>query len=338
MSVFGELPPEEQRRLEAAAKWWSDLARDPSLEQSQRYRAWSADPRNGGALRALRTAWAAVGVMDGTPEALELRRRAVLRAVEERVSRWRVLKVGSLAAGLIVGIALLGAAALHYGWRPAEHYQTAIGERRVFVLADGSRIHMDSDTKVLVDFEPRARVVTLEGGRSRFDVAHDPSRPFTVTAGPETVVAVGTSFNVELLPSSVLVTLIEGQVLISSEPSMPAAQSAAAPASLSLKAGEQLVATRDVAPAIRAADLQAAVAWETGHLVFRDEPLESVVARVNRYTRHPVAIDPALASRRISGVFNAGDVPSFVSAVSTYLHLQAASTADGGVLLQPTTL
>ena len=77
------------------------------------------------------------------------------------------------------------------------------------------------------------------------------------------------------------------------------------------------------------------MAWESGHLVFRDEPLESVVARVNRYTPHPVAIDPVLASRRISGVFNAGDVPSFVSAVSSYLHLQAATTGNGSVLLQP---
>lgn len=334
MSVLRDLPHDQQRRLEAAARWWSDLARDPTLEACAQYQAWSAEPRNLEALQALRAAWDAAAALEGTPEAIELRRQAVQRAGQARLSRRRMLRAGCVAAAL-VGIALGLAAGLHVDWGPARDYQTAIGERRVVVLADGSRIHMDSDTKVRVDFERRARVVTLEGGRSRFDVAHDPGRPFTVTAGPETVVAVGTSFNVELLPSSVLVTLIEGQVIISSDAPAAPARSAAPHLSLSLKAGEQLVAARNRAPAIRSADLQAAVAWESGHLVFRDEPLESVVARVNRYARHPVYIDPALTDRRISGVFNAGDVPSFVNAVTSYLHLQAVSRGGGGVLLKP---
>jgi transmembrane sensor len=331
-----DLPADQRSRLETAAKWWSDLARDPSLARSAQYLAWSADPGNLGALRALHEAWAAAGAIDGTLVGMELRRQAVLRAAQVRASRWRMLRVGSLAAAVLVGIALAGAAALHQIALPSTaYYQTAIGERRVVVLADGSRIHMDSDTRVHVAFERRARVVTLDGGRSRFDVTHDPARPFKVTAGSETVVAVGTSFNVELLPSSVLVTLIEGQVVISSDTPVAAARSAAPASPLALRAGEQLVASRNVAPAVRPADLQAAMAWESGHLVFRDEPLESVVARVNRYVPHPIEIDPALASRRISGVFNAGDLPSFVSAVTRYLHLHAAATGSGGILLQP---
>lgn len=332
MSVFHDLPPDEQSRLQAAAQWWSALARDPSLAGSPQHQAFSADPRNLEALRALQAAWDAAGALEGTPAALELRRQAVLRAAQQRVRRRRLLKAGSLAAAAVAGIALLAVAVLQDAGRPARTYQTAIGERRVVVLPDGSRIHMDSETRVRVDFEPHARAVTLEAGRSRFDVAHDPSRPFTVTAGPETVVAVGTSFNVELLPLTVLVTLLEGQVVISNA---PAAAHSASPAPLSLQAGEQLVAACNAAPAIRRADLKAAMAWESGHLVFRDEPLESVVARVNRYATHPVSIDPALASRRISGVFNAGDVPSFVSAVSSYLHLEATATSNGGVRLQP---
>jgi transmembrane sensor len=70
------------------------------------------------------------------------------------------------------------------------YYKTDIGERRVVALPDGSRISMDSDTRVQVEYGKNARAITLDRGRSRFDVAHDTSRPFTVTAGHQTVVAV----------------------------------------------------------------------------------------------------------------------------------------------------
>jgi transmembrane sensor len=84
-----------------------------------------------------------------------------------------------------------------------------------------------------------------------------------------------------------------------------------------------------------ATDLQVARAWEAGRLLFRDEPLGDAVARVNRYTSHPVEIDPSIASIRVSGVFNAGDVSSFVSAVTSYFPVQAVTTNTNSILLQP---
>ena len=102
-----------------------------------------------------------------------------------------------------------------------------------------------------------------------------------------------------------------------------------------LKAGEQLVLSSDVRPAIVAADPQVARAWEAGRLVFRDEPLGDAVVRVNRYTAHPIAIDPAIASIRVSGVFNAGDIGSFVSGVTSYFPVQASTARDNSILLQP---
>jgi transmembrane sensor len=69
--------------------------------------------------------------------------------------------------------------------------------------------------------------------------------------------------------------------------------------------------------------------------LFRDEPLGDAVARVNRYTTHAIKIDPAIASIRISGVFNAGDIGSFVSAVTSYFPVQASTAGDDSILLQP---
>jgi transmembrane sensor len=203
-------------------------------------------------------------------------------------------------------------------------------------LSDGSRISMDSDTKVGVLYYKGGREITLERGRSRFEVAHDPSRPFVVTAGPEAVIAVGTSFDVERLQSTVLVTLLQGQVVIkNTAPATRSAPNANPESSISLKPGEQLVVPRDVPPAIVSADLQVANAWQAGHLVFRDETLGDAVTRVNRYTARPVVIDTSIAAIRISGVFNAGDIGSFVSAVTSYFPVQASTNGNNNVLLQP---
>jgi transmembrane sensor len=290
---------------------------------------WCADPRNAGAGEAIGRAWSTVGTLHDEPAMLELRRQALARLQQAGASRLRTrrMKLGAAAAAVL--ISMVGGTLLYWGLNQPTLYQTDIGERRVVALPDGSRISMDSDTRVRVAYEKAARSITLDRGRSRFDVAHDVSRPFTVQAGSKTVVAVGTSFDVERLQSTVLVTLIQGQVVIKDlqpELTIP---------TISLNAGQELVASADVKPNIVTADPQVARAWEAGRLLFRDEPLVDAVARVNRYTTHPIQIDPALASIRVSGVFNAGDISSFVSAVTSYFAVQAATTRDDGILLQP---
>jgi transmembrane sensor len=333
MTAFRRLSPEQQKRLEEAAGWRLRLTRDPSLGSSAEYLQWSSDSHNASAREAVGSAWSAVGALDTAPEMLELRRQALVRLRRAGARRWgtRKTKVGAAAAALVIGA--IGATALYQHFCGPIEYKTDVGERRVVALPDGSRISMDSATRVRVAYEKAARSITLDRGRSRFDVAHDASRPFTVTAGRQTVVAVGTSFDVERLPSTVLITLIQGQVVIKGA---PAGATAEAPlSSIALKAGEELVVAQNVRPTIMTADLQVARAWEAGRLLFRDEPLADAVTRVNRYTAHPIRIDPSIASIRISGVFNAGDIGSFVSGVTSYFPVKASTTEGNNILLQP---
>ena len=336
MTAFRELAPDQQERLEEAAGWRLKLTRDPSLKNSAEYLHWCSDPRNAGAREAVGKGWSAIGALETAPEVLELRRQALARMRRAHARRWnpRTIRIAAAAAAVIASV--IGGTGL-YAYRSClvfyfntSVYKTDIGERRIVPLPDGSRVSMDSDTRISVTYLKTARSITLERGRSRFDVARDSARPFTVTAGPQTVEALGTSFDVERLQSTVLVTLIQGQVVIKS-----AAAATTTEHSISLKPGEELVVAHNVQPAIVAADPQAARAWEAGRLLFRDEPLGDAVARVNRYTTHPIVIDPSIASTRFSGVFNAGDIDSFVSAVTSYFPVQATTTESNSILLQP---
>src|SRR5690606_24942303 len=84
----------------------------------------------------------------------------------------------ALAASLLLGLAVLW-----WGWDRGAHYATRPGEQQVATLADGSRIALNTDTRVGVQYDAQRRSIRLDRGEAMFEVAHDPNRPFVVIAG-----------------------------------------------------------------------------------------------------------------------------------------------------------
>jgi transmembrane sensor len=185
---------------------------------------------------------------------------------------------------------------------------------------------------VKVRYSADARELTLTRGQARFDVAHDIARPFSVAARAHKVIATGTSFNVDLFGPTLLVTLIEGHVVVASSAPM-----FSQPTNIDsqidrivLDAGEQVVFTPKAPPTVAHVNLGQAIAWENGEVVFENDPLPIVVDRINRYARHGVVIaDTQTSELRISGVFHTGDVDGFVSTIAAYLPVRADKNADG---------
>jgi transmembrane sensor len=334
MTSFKTLPPDARARIEAATAWRQRLKQNPVLELSAEYLEWISKPDNCQAYNAVGEALAALGEVAFAPEILDIRKIALHHARRGLV-RQRGLCGGAIAkiavALLLFGV--VGGAALYFYRNTPDYYATGAGERRVFALADGSRISLDSNTEVQARYTETARTIVLDRGRARFDVAHDAKRPFSVAAGGETVVAVGTSFSVERLGPKVVVTLLQGHVVIKGTAGSGQNRSGRLQA-ISLSAGQELTTSADSKPEIEATNVQIATAWESGKLVFRDESLAEAVERVNRYTDKPISVDPNIASIRINGVFNAGDVGAFVSGVTSYFPIQATTDSDSNIILQ----
>jgi transmembrane sensor len=91
--------------------------------------------------------------------------------------------------------------------------------------------------------------------------------------------------------------------------------------------------TPQASPKIETVSLDRASAWEAGQLVFEDEPLSAVAERVSRYAERKIVVDPSAGGMKISGVFRAGDVDTFVDAVTHYLPVTATRREDGDVAL-----
>lgn len=325
MNMFGHADDADSR-LAAAASWRVRLT-EAGLHSTPEFDAWLRDADNKAAWEQVAHAWNRFDGAAQSPEMIAARQAALADAQRGNPGPARVRRlVGAIAAVFVV--ALVGTGGFWWNARPAD-YQTAAGERRVITLADGSKLSLDADSEVTVRYEKHARSLQLLRGQARFDVAHDKTRPFSVLAGNQKVVATGTAFNIDMGGPKVLVTLIEGHVIVWDE------SSAGAPHSIELRAGQQLAVAPRSTPEVLPANLKRVTAWTVGQIMFDDEPLSSVVERVNRYGGTQIVItDPKVGAMKISGVFNAGDTMGFVEIVTHYLPVQAVSEGTQAIALQ----
>lgn len=102
-----------------------------------------------------------------------------------------------------------------WGDRDRDVYRTAGDESRTLALLDGSSARLAPSTDVRVQYKDDLRAVSVLRGGARFSVEHDAARPFEVKVNKDVVRAVGTVFDVTLLPdNSVRVDGIEGSTVI----------------------------------------------------------------------------------------------------------------------------
>lgn len=217
-------------------------------------------------------------------------------------------------------------------------YRTAVGERAVVSLPDGSVATLDTNSELKVAYTGAERGVRLLRGQALFEVAKHKSAPFQVYAGSERVTAVGTKFNVRLDGPAgrgkVSVALLEGVVKVS--PASPSADRASPRQTVTMAAGEVLEAKAAAPIVVAAADTDRLASWRSGELVFNDAPLGEAIAEMNRYTTRPITLsDPKLGDLRISGVFKTGDPEHFAETVSEAFPVNVVQKADGSSELEP---
>jgi transmembrane sensor len=243
----------------------------------------------------------------------------------EREARpWRWVSLAAAVCALAVGAALQFGAIGYLGVIGVLPIRAPADEQLTLTLNDGSRIHMNSKARVHVRFSDGERLIELQQGQVLFDVAHDWTRPFRVRAGAADIVAVGTRFDVNRRDSDLTVTVVEGKVDVVDRLPAEVANDAGEPAMfeepLRLTAGEQI----EVGPGVRLAkaqvvDVRAATAWMHREIVFTERSLADVTEELNQYLEKPIVIeDAALRSLRVSGIFNAYDMESFLAFLKQY--------------------
>jgi len=306
-------------------------ADDFSGDEEKRLKAWLCEhPNHRRAFDATAAIWEGIGHIDPVDQVQHIEFADTLDHRIAAPRRW--LPVAAAVAALVI---LAVAATLNpLAIFDDNTYRTAAGARLSVSLRDGSLVHLNTRTRLEVDFSERARKVALEDGEAYFEVTPDPQRPFVVAAGDTTVRVVGTRFSVYRRPDGdVTVTVIKGKVEVER-----AGDQTAVPQRLTLMDGEQ-VSYHDgrVADPVRRVDAEEAVSWRRGVLVFKDKPLAEVVAELNRYSQTPIVIaDKArFDDVRVGGVISIESIPAALE----FLEMTApvsVSQRDGRYEITPT--
>ncbi len=322
---MSQADPTEGRARQEAADWFARLnRRQVSLAEIEAFRAWRAEPSNRAAYEVVDRTWRRADALKDEPAINQsltdaLARGAVRRRRRERQGSW----IAGAGVASLVCLSIAGGAWDYLLSHPS--YATKVGEQRLVRRADGSSIRLDTDTRIDVAFRGGERDIRLERGQAFFDVTHDRTRPFLVAAGPTTVRAVGTKFDVRDDGGQTTVTLVEGVVEVR--------RRGVTPRMWTLQPGQQ-VASAAAAPKL--VNIEAATGWTAGRVVFEGVPLGVAVQEINRYALHKILLQaPDAAATPVTGSFETGDSEAFVSAVSDLHGLRATREPDGTVVLAP---
>lgn len=319
--------PQRTRAQEEAAEWLARLGNHAiSTKTVREFRDWRDDPANDAAYEEAEAFWEASGEQAADPEIMRMTQAALDRG--RKRDGWRAWLRGPRRAGALTlaSLAVAGSGVLVAN-QLYPTYATRDVEQKVVRLDDGSRVHLNVDSQVRIDFRGGERRIALTRGEAFFDVAHDAARPFVVEANGARIRALGTKFDVRRRNGDIQVTLLQGSVRVTPETGAGA---------VVLAPNQQAVVSRSGAIASSAADAARTTSWTTGRLVFRDTPLAAAVAEVNRYSDRKVELDGAdLAAHSVSGFFDVGDAESFARGVADLYDLSLTRGPEGSWRLAP---
>jgi transmembrane sensor len=258
-----------------------------------------------------------------------------------RHRRWAVVGLAACAVVGLAPVALSFLRSVAFTSPTTTVVATGAGENRETVLDDGSIVTVGAQSVLRATLGRRSRDITLERGEAFFHVAKDEARPFVVNVDTTTVAAVGTAFNVRRAGERVVVSVAEGIVKVDARAAAAAAaQSSPRPTVIRtarLSLGQQLsIDVTDGSASMQLVDASEIAAWRQGRLQYRNEPLQSVVADVIRYSGQEILVaDPRIADLRITGTVFADDVQSWLQSIEAALPVHVVRAPDGVVRLEP---
>jgi len=257
----------------------------------------------------------------------------------------------------VFGVALASLALLLLSFTkpdlPTGEYLTGTGEHRTIPLADGSRIAMNTQTRLRVRYSPHGRDIELIEGEALFWVARDPLRPFRVHARRTIVEALGTQFSIYLGNSGTKIAVTQGRVKVfenlnptpvildpngllwTDTVTLEASQS---PEGLVVSAGHEARISRDSftdfeveTRRVELDELERRLAWVNGNLFFKGETLGEAVDEFNRYNWRKLKVtDPVIHDLQLGGEFETTNVDGFIEALNKLYGIGAMSLGDPG--------
>lgn len=177
---------------------------------------------------------------------------------------------------------------------------TAYGCTMQTTLPDGSEVWLNANSTLSYPdrFDSRSRDVSLEG-EAYFNVSADKQHPFIVHTPKMSVTATGTQFNINDYPRSPFasVTLVDGIVDVHTPH-----------ADRSLRPGQHLCLKDGKIKLTSGTDIDRYCAWRDGVLIFNNDRLSSICARLEQIHNVEFTIDSTLARTKFHIILNGENI------------------------------
>lgn len=267
--------PQNEEYLDLITRYFNDPQHPTLQEQITSFRAASAE--NEAYFLEMEKVWeyAASAAKLEAINAIESTNRLVQSLPQNEPKR---ISAGVWLSGIAASLFVLALGYWLYVEYTSIHYlvkTTARNQVDSVKLSDGSVIILseNSELKYPEEFKSPVREVMLTKGQAFFKVAKDKEHPFKVEMNKSDVTVLGTSFNIRLTDSSIVLGVKTGKVLFS--PYKDGTTSI-------LTAGQGLAYDINKKEFLTQSSANQE-AWLTKELVFVDTPLEEVCKQLTNY-------------------------------------------------------
>lgn len=315
--------------MDAALNWFFQIQAEPDDRAlSDRFEKWRVeDTAHASAFEKVAEAWA-------LPETNEVARNLAVRRDAIQLEQSKVVNfrrrsgtyvqwIAAAAATILIAIGVQQSPDIRIRWEA--DYITAAGVQRTLALPDGSKLTMNTDTAVALDFENGRRSVRLLKGEAYFDVVRDPAHPFVVAAEFSEVEVKGTAFSVRSDSDQDLIALERGLVEVRRQSDLSD--------KAELKPGEAIVATAMKISPVFPVKGSEAFAWLDGQVAFQDRPFKAVLHELSRYYGHSVIIaNDGFDNVKVNGRYRVNDPERAIRSLATTVGA-AVTRIPGGILI-----
>ena len=309
---YGGLPPDE------AALHWISRRMSGSMNPDERrdFEIWlAAAPANRAAFAVAEALLLQADLAGEDLLARDSEGQLHAEAAKRASSNWRLASLAATMAVITVG-AVMTLFGPDVRPRAPFAYETGIGQSQVVDLADGSRIELNTASRVEVDYTRSARAIELAEGEVFFDVEKDLARPFIVGTKYADIFVTGTSFSIAAFEDRSSVHVLTGVVEVAPRRGAQA----------TLLAGDTIEIGADGRTGgVMRYDPSLVFAWRSGKARFREEPLGDVIMSLNRYFETPIVLgDQSLADLPVTGEFDIRDRGLAIDALKLIFNLASA--------------
>lgn len=317
----------------AARQWFVCLRNEPDPETKMQFDAWlAAAPAHAASYAMTERIFREAEILKGSAR---FGRHRAMPSPTSRQAKFWIGGIIAMAATLIMTLMPHGRpdtpTTPNILAQQGTSLSTKRGEIRSIGLADGSRVTLDTDSRILVSINRQERHLELVQGHARLAVARDP-RPFRVDAGAGTIAAklgTDTSFDIAYDDGNhVEVTMISGRA-----EARPRLQTAVWRVPVATLDSGQGVGWSDAgfasfAPTEAARRIDNGQ-WPSGWVSYNSVALGTLVSQANRYADRPIVIDsPDVNTMSITGRFHISAPAPLAGRLAEVFGLKLVQTTD----------